>query len=105
MRSAARSHRNTARPKTMLSLLRIEQDLPFEHDYGLVQVWVGVKRGRLALRHPVLEQYERPVGLLSGCLHDVHTSAGKPAALALSLPADDRHCSSAHSLLLLLCAY
>src|SRR5919107_343993 len=99
MRIAARSHRNTMRPHPMLSALSVDQDLSLEHDQGLVQIWVGVKRGRLALRHPVFHQDERPVGLLSCGLPDVHTSAGKPKALALSLPADDRPCS-AHSFLL-----
>src|SRR5918997_6165976 len=100
MRSAARGNCNARRAKPMLGPFGVEQDLPFEHDYGLVQVRVGVKRGRLAPRHPILQQDERPVGLLSGSLHDVHASAGKPTALALSLSANDRACS-AHSLLLL----
>src|SRR3712207_2793014 len=100
MRTTARSHRDTTRAKMMLGPFGVEQDLPFEHDYGLVQVWVGVKRGRLAPRHPVFQQDERSVGLFSGSLHDVHTSAGKPTALALSHSANDRACG-AHSLLLL----
>src|SRR5919107_3297446 len=99
MRIAARSHRNTMRPHPMLSALGVDQDLSLEHDQSLVQVWVGVKRGRLAPRHPVFHQQERPVGLLSGSLPDVHTSAGEPEALTLSLPSDDRPCS-AHSFLL-----
>src|ERR687889_2091451 len=99
MRIAARSHRNTMRPHSMLSALSVDQDLSLEHDQSLVYVWMGVKRSRLALRHPVFHQDERSVGLLSGRLPDVHTSAGKPEALPLSLPADDRPCS-AHYLLL-----
>src|SRR5215218_11192113 len=99
MRIAARSHRNTMRPHPMLSALSVDQDLSLEHDQSLGQVWMGVKRSRLALRHPVFHQEERPVGLLSGRLPDVHTSAGKPEALALSLPAENRPCS-AHSFLL-----
>src|ERR687890_487159 len=97
---AARSYRNTMRAHPMLSALRVDQDLTFEHDQSLVQVWMGVKWGRLALRHPVFHQEERPVRLLSGRLPDVHASAGKPEALPLSLHADDRPCSSAHSFLL-----
>src|SRR3712207_4840322 len=100
MRIAARSHRNTMRPHPMLSALSVDQDLSLQHDQSLVQVWVSVKRGRLALRHPVFYQHERSVGLLSGRLPDVHTSAGKPEALPLSLPADDRPCST-HCFLLL----
>src|SRR5215218_2596825 len=99
MRIAARSHRNTMRPNPMLSALSVDQDLSLEHDQSLGQVWMGVKRGRLALRHPVFHQEERPVGLLSGRLPDVHTSASKPETLALSLPADDRPCSAHYSLL------
>src|SRR5918996_2740829 len=99
MRIAARSHRNTMRPHLMFSALSVDQDLSLKHNQSLVEVWVGVKRGRLALRHPVFHQQERSVGLLSGRLPDVHTSAGKPEALPLSLPADDRPCS-AHFFLL-----
>src|SRR5919107_3241785 len=99
MRIAARSHRKTMRPHPMLSALGVDQDLSLEHDQCLVHVWVGVKRGRLALCHAVFHQQECSVGLLSGRLPDVHTSAGKPEALPLSLPADDRSCS-AHSFLL-----
>src|SRR5918998_4055597 len=99
MRIAARSHRNTMRPHSMLSALSVDQDLSLEHDQSLVYVWMSVKRSRLALRHPVFHQDERSVGLLSGRLPDVHTSASKPEALPLSLPADDRPCS-AHSFLL-----
>src|SRR5918994_6719372 len=99
MRIAARSHRNTMRPHLMFSALSVDQDLSLKHNQSLVQVWVGVKRGRLALRHPVFHQQERSVGLLSGRLPDVHTSACEPEALPLSLPADDRPCS-AHYLLL-----
>src|SRR5918997_5918310 len=99
MRIAARSHRNTMRPHPMLSALSVDQDLSLKHNQSLVQVWMGVKWGRLALRHPVFHQEERPVGLLSGRLPDVHTSAGKPEAFPLSLPADDSSCS-AHSFLL-----
>src|SRR5918994_6191668 len=99
MSIAARSHRNTMRPHPMLSALGVDQDLSLEHDQRLVHVWMGVKRGRLALGHPVFHQQERPVGLLSGRLPDVHTSAGKPEALPLSIPADDRYCST-HCILL-----
>src|SRR5215207_4406118 len=99
MRIAARSHRNTMLAHPMLSALSVDQDLSLKHNQSLVQVWVGVKRGRLALRHPVFHQQERPVSLLSGRLPDVHTSAGKPEALPLSLPADDRPWS-AHFFLL-----
>src|ERR671910_1049566 len=99
MRIAARSHRNTMRPHPMLCALSVEQDLSLEHDQSLVQVWMGVKRSRLALRHPVFHQEERPVGLLSARLPDVHTAAGKPEALPLSLPADDRPCSAHYFLL------
>src|SRR5215211_4735335 len=99
MRIAARSHRNTMRSHPMLSALGVDQDLSLEHYQSLVHVWMGVKRGGLALRHPVFHQEERPVGLLSCRLPDVHTSAGKPEALPLSLPADDSPCS-AHSFLL-----
>src|ERR687895_51561 len=99
MRIAARSHRNTMRPHPMLCALSVDQDLSLEHDQSLVYVWMGVKWGRLALRHPVFHQQERSVGLLSGRLPDVHTSAGKPETLALSLPSDDCPCS-AHSFLL-----
>src|ERR671920_2578454 len=100
MRNAPRSHRNTPWSNPMLSPLSVEQDLPLEHNYGLVEVWVGVKRGRLALHHPVLQQDERAVGLLSGRLHGEDASTGKPEALALSLPANDRPCST-HPFLLL----
>src|ERR671921_2635291 len=99
MRIAARSHSNTMRPHPMLSALSVNQDLSLEHDQSLVQVWVGVKRRRLALRHPVFHQQEHSVGLLSGRLPDVHTSAGKPETLPFSLPSDDHPCS-AHYLLL-----
>ena len=94
MSVAARSHRNTMWPNPMLSALSVDQDLPLKHDQSLVQVRVGVKRGRLASRHPILKQNERPVGLLGGGLPDVHSSAGEPAELALSLLADDRYCSA-----------
>src|ERR671910_502166 len=100
MRIAARSHRNTMWPHPMLSALSVDQNLSLEHDQSFVQVWVAVKRGRLALRHPVFHQDERPVGLLSGRLPDVHASAGKPEALPLSLPSDDRPCSAHYFLLL-----
>src|SRR5918994_4669798 len=100
MRIAARSHRNTMRANSMLSALSVDQDLSLEHDQGLVHIWMGVRRGRLALRHPVFHQEERPIRLLSSRLPDVHASAGKPEALPFSLPADDRPCSSAHSFLL-----
>src|SRR5829696_7934660 len=83
MRIAARSHRNTMLAHPMLSALSVDQDLSLKHDQSLVQVWVSVKRGRLALRHPVFHQEERSVGLLSARLPDVHTSAGKPEALPL----------------------
>src|SRR4028118_2320813 len=100
MRITARSHRNTMRPHPMLSALSVDQDLSLEHDQSLVQVCMAVKRGGLALRHPVFHQQERPVGLLSCRLPDVHTSAGKPEALPLSLPADDRPCSAHYYLFL-----
>src|SRR5215216_2781118 len=99
MRIAAWSHRNTMGPHPMLSALSVDQDLSLEHDQCLVQVWVGVKRGRLALRHAVFHQQECSVGLLSGRLPDVNTSAGEPEVLPLSRPADDRPCSP-HYLLL-----
>src|SRR5215212_8602708 len=51
---------NTTRANPMLGPFGVEQDLPFEHDQSLVQVWVGVKRGRFAPSHSVLEQHERP---------------------------------------------
>src|ERR687896_170071 len=98
MWSTAQSYRNTPRANSMLTPLSVDQDLSLKHDYGLVHVWVSVKRGRLAPRHLVLEQDERPVSLFSGRLHGPQTSAGKPEALALSLPSDDRPCS-AHCLL------
>src|SRR4028119_1748725 len=82
-----------------LSAFSVDRDLSLEHDQGFVHVWMGVKRSRLALRHPVFHQDERPVGLLSCGLPDVHASAGKPEALPLSLPSDDRPCS-AHPFLL-----
>src|ERR671911_1417057 len=94
MRIAARSHRNTMRPHLMFSALSVDQDLSLKHNQSLVQVWVGVKRGRLALRHAVFHQQECSVGLLSGRLPDVHTSACEPEALPLSLPSDDRPCSA-----------
>src|SRR5215207_5685794 len=94
MRIAARSHRNTMLAHPMLSALSVDQDLSLKHDQSLVQVWVSVKRGRLALRHQVFHQEERSVGLLSARLPDVHTSAGKPEALPLSITADDRYCST-----------
>src|SRR5215211_8700038 len=100
MSIAARSHRNTMRPHPMLSALSVDQDLSLKHDQSLVHFWMGVKRSRLTLRHPVFHQEERPVGLLGGRLPDVHTTAGKPETLSLSLPSDDRPCS-AHSFLLL----
>src|SRR3712207_8359464 len=86
MRNPAQSYRNTTRATPMLSALSVEQDLSLKHDYGLVHIWVGVERGRLAPYHLVLQQDERPVGLLRGRLHGPQTSAGKPKALALSLP-------------------
>src|SRR3712207_3300173 len=104
MRNPTRSHRNTPRPNPMLGSLSVDQYLSFQHDYGLVQIWVGVKRGRLALHQPILEQNERPVGLLSGRLHGEHASAGEPEALALSLPPNDRPCT-VHSFLLLTCTF
>src|SRR5215207_8719399 len=100
MWSTAQSYRNTTRPNPMLSSLSVDQDLSLEHDYGLVHVWVSVKRGSLAPHHLVLPQRERPVSLLRGGLHGPQTSAGKPEALPLSLPSDDRPCR-AHCLLLL----
>src|SRR5215210_5822983 len=100
MWSTAQSYRNTTRANPMLNPLSVDQDLPLEDDQSFVHVWVSVKRGRLAPRHLVLPQRERPVGLLRGGLHGPQTSAGKPEVLAFPLPADDRLCS-AHSLLLL----
>src|ERR671911_1259307 len=100
MSSTSRNHCDTTWADRMLGPLDVHQDLPLKHDESLVLVRVGMKRRRLASRHPVLEQHERPVGLLSGRLHSPHTSTGKPAALSLSIPADDRHCSAHYSLLL-----
>src|SRR5687768_13333224 len=97
MRNPAWSHRNATRSDQMLGPLDVYQDLPLKHDESLVLVRMGVKRCRLASRHPILEQNECPVGLLSGRLPDVYTSAGKPEALSLSSPADDRHCSAHYS--------
>src|SRR5215207_1804709 len=102
MPSTARNHRDTTLSDRVVGPLDVHQDLPLKHDESLVLVRVGVKRRRLASGHPVLDQRERLVGLLGGRLHGPQTSAGKPAALALSLPSDDRPCST-HPFLLLSC--
>src|SRR5687767_13248662 len=100
MWSTAQSYRNTPRANSMLSALSVDQDLSLKHDQSLVLVRMGVKRGHLAFCHPIFDQNERPVSLFSGRLHGPQTSAGKPEALAFSLPSYDRPCS-AHCLLLL----
>src|SRR5688500_5001246 len=100
MWSTAQSYRNTPRPNSVVTPISVDQDLSLKHDYGLVHVWVSVKRGRLAPRHRVLPQRERPVSLLRGGLHGPQTSASKPEALAFCLPSDDRPCR-AYCLLLL----
>src|ERR671911_2390227 len=99
MRNPAWSHHDTTRANPMLSALSIDEDLPFEHDQSLVLLRMGVKRGHLASGHPIFDQDERLVSLFSRRLHGPQTPAGKPEALALSLPSDDRPCS-AHCLLL-----
>src|ERR687891_2288234 len=100
MGSTTQSYRNTPWANSMLTPISVDQDLSLKHDYGLVHVWVSVKRSRLAPRHLILPQRERPVSLLRGGLHGPQTSAGKPEALAFCLPSDDRPCR-AHCLLLL----
>jgi hypothetical protein len=100
MTRTARNHCDTARSDQMLGSLDVHQDLSLEHDKSLVLVRVGVKRSRLAFWHPVLEQHERPVGLLGSRLHGPHASTGKPAAFSLSILTDDRHCSAHYSPLL-----
>jgi hypothetical protein len=84
----------------MLGPLDVHQDLSLKHDESLVLVRMGVKRRSLASHHPVLDQRERSVSLFSSRLDGPQTSAGKPAPLSLSLPADDRYRSVHHSLLL-----
>src|ERR671911_249834 len=76
------------------SALSIDEDLTFEHDQSLVLLRMGVKRGHLASGHPIFDQDERLVSLFSRRLHGPQTPAGKPEALPLSLPSDDRPCSA-----------
>src|SRR5918998_1279270 len=56
--STARNHCDTTWAYRMLGPLDVHQDLPLKHYESLVLVRMGVKRRRLASRHPILEQNE-----------------------------------------------
>lgn len=99
MRNTAGRDRDSARADSILAPLDVHQDLSVEHVQRLILIDMCVQGGGLALCQEVLEQDERPRGLIGGRLPRMHAATVEPAVLTLPVIADYRH-SRIHCILL-----
>ena len=88
---APRGEGHAAGSDEALVAVDVDEDLTFEDVDGLVGLGMAVQRRGLALRHDVLEQEERAVGVFGRELPGVEAAAEEGPLVAFAGGSDDRN--------------